>query len=70
MPRQPALFPSPPRVVPVKRMHVNDAGNFPDGSRAAQFRCDRCGAKSEWQRIASVSEAKRGIPCLTCNQAR
>jgi len=67
-PRQGSLLPRPPRAAPLKRMHVDDAGSFPDGSKAAAFLCARCGTRSDWQRIATVSEGKRGIPCPVCNK--
>lgn len=68
MRHQESLFPSGPRAAPVKRMHVVDAGTFPDGSRAAEFQCARCGHASGWQRIDTVTKAKRGIPCPRCNR--
>lgn len=68
MSRRPPLFAPPPRQAPRFLMHVCDAGiNGPGPGMNAQFRCKRCGSESEWQPIASVTDAKRGIPCPTCN---
>lgn len=65
--RQPSLFPKPP--TPRRwRMHVIDAGPGEEGSIAV-FRCPRCGRQTDWIRIKSVTEARKGIPCPTCNPA-
>jgi DNA-directed RNA polymerase subunit RPC12/RpoP len=66
VPRQADLFGRAPRPR-VRRMHVIDAGNAPDGGRIAAFECRRCGATSGWVYIGTVSEAKRGIPCERCS---
>lgn len=55
---------SPPRVL----MHIVDAGSFPDGKDAAHFRCRRCQHDSGWV-YATRTEARRGVPCPTCNEA-
>jgi len=65
--RQMDLLPKPQRT-PRKLMHVVDAGNGPGPGRWAAFECKHCGERSEWMRIQSVTEAKRGIPCPKCNR--
>lgn len=67
MARQLALLPVPSRKPPRVLMHVVDAGNDPCGGMIAEFKCSRCGHQTGWQRIAMVSEAKRGRPCPNCN---
>lgn len=61
-------MPPKPRRKPRKLMHVYDAGDcgFDAGKVSVRFRCDRCGHKTDWQ-FHMMSEAKRGIPCPTCN---
>ncbi len=51
------------------RMHVWDAGDSGDNELPIMcvFHCGRCGGSSEWTKVKSVTEAKRGIPCPTCN---
>jgi hypothetical protein len=51
-----------PRYV---RMHVCDAGEA-GGDMIAKFRCRKCGRETDWQKIESVSSAKRGVPCHDC----
>lgn len=67
MARQAEMFEKPKRPKPRRLAHVVDAGEFPDGRRAAKFECFRCGW-SEWLSITTVSEAKRGHPCPNCNR--
>ncbi len=31
-------------------------------------RCASCGAETDWLIFDTVTEAKRGIPCETCNK--
>jgi DNA-directed RNA polymerase subunit RPC12/RpoP len=61
------LFPDAPRRAPIKRMHVADAG-----SEAISFECHRCGHKTGWllwnQRELTVTQARRGVACPTCNR--
>ena len=59
--------PPKPRQKPRKLMHVYDAGPAEDGQCMVVFQCERCQYKTEWMLAKNVSEAKRGIPCLTCN---
>lgn len=67
------LFGIKPRRPPRVLMHVVDAGDCNCG-RAEDLgkpmcvlRCRRCGAETDWQVFDTVTEAKRGIPCETCN---
>lgn len=62
------LFGLRPRAPRRVMMHAIDAGSFPDGQDAAQFRCGSCGADSGWI-YASRSDVRRGVPCDTCNRA-
>jgi DNA-directed RNA polymerase subunit RPC12/RpoP len=59
--------------VPVKprrvMMAAHDAGSFPDGKDAAEFRCRKCGHETGWI-YASRSEVRRGIPCTRCNKGQ
>lgn len=62
----PDTVPAPvPRAPPRVMMHVCDAGDC-----IAQFRCAKCGAVSGWLPFATITEAKRGIPCEACNNAQ
>lgn len=54
--------PKPLRARPRVLMHVIDAGDC-----IARYRCAKCGTESGWQPFATVTEAKRGIPCEACN---
>ena len=55
-------------------MHVADAGQVDAGAAEdlgkplCRMRCARCGEETDWLVFDTVSEAKRGIPCPTCNQ--
>lgn len=71
MTRTGQLFPLEPRprVKPVKRMHVIDAGIREDSAEIAVFECSRCGHKTDWTEIRATTEAKRGLPCPNCNKA-
>lgn len=63
--RQRLLFDVPrrPRLV---RMHVFDA--FGDnGEDVCRFRCNRCGHETDWIRVRTTTEARRGLPCPDCN---
>lgn len=64
----PDLFPGtkPPRARPRVLMHVADAGDML-GKPMCVMRCARCGAETDWLVFDTVTEAKRGIPCETCN---
>jgi hypothetical protein len=50
-------------------MHVIDAGEGSNGEDIAVFWCEHCGHETEWLKVGSVSEAKRGLPCPKCNSA-
>jgi DNA-directed RNA polymerase subunit RPC12/RpoP len=71
----PDLFPGtkPPRARPRVLMHVSDAGDSGCCSESGRVKpivklaCARCGAETEWLIFDTVTEAKRGIPCETCN---
>ncbi|MEO1616991.1 MAG: hypothetical protein AAFV88_14135 [Planctomycetota bacterium] len=77
MKQQETLFamPKPARAKPRQLMHVMDAGDYrgsfsadrPD-RHCARFRCRRCELETEWIRMDTVSESKRGIPCPACNK--
>ncbi len=46
----------------------NDGGAPGDNSKViARFRCSRCGVLTDRVTVASVAEAKQGIPCEKCN---
>jgi hypothetical protein len=56
-----------PRSKPRKLMHVIDAGpGYDKGHDMAQFECNRCGHRSEWEQH-KFADIKRGIPCPVCN---
>lgn len=61
--------PMKPRAPRVLRMHVVDAGDSDDDEAPviAKFECARCGSRTDWTKVGSVAEAKRGLPCPTCN---
>ena len=66
------LFDSLPRSKRVVRMHVVDAGvgcgDFEPGEQHVRFKCDKCGAESDWETMPSISAARRGKPCHNCNK--
>lgn len=51
------------RAKPRTMMHVCDAGDC-----IAMYRCAKCGAETKWLPFDTITEAKRGVPCETCNQ--
>lgn len=61
--------PKAPRAPRQWRMHVIDAGDSNDDELPviARFACVRCNTETEWTKVGSVREAKRGLPCPTCN---
>lgn len=59
-------LPKEPRAKPRKLMHVWDAGCGHDKKDLVKFKCARCGTESDWK-LMLMSDAKRGIPCPTCN---
>jgi DNA-directed RNA polymerase subunit RPC12/RpoP len=58
-----------PRHRPRVLMHVIDAGDDAAGRPMARFACGRCGRETVWLGIGTIAEAKRGIPCKSCNPA-
>jgi hypothetical protein len=48
-------------------MHVCDAHSDDDGVQDVRFKCWRCCTETDWIEVATVTEAKRGIPCEVCN---
>lgn len=55
------------RKTPKKLMHVRDAGCSESGECIAVFVCNRCGHKTDWLNVGTVTAAKRGVPCPKCN---
>jgi DNA-directed RNA polymerase subunit RPC12/RpoP len=55
-------------------MHVTDAGDCHTGAAEdldkpmCRMKCGRCGIETDWLVFDTVTEAKRGIPCETCNK--
>jgi len=62
----PAVQRAKPRVL----MHVSDAGEREDGQHICVMTCRICGIKTDWLSFATMTEAKRGIPCEACNAAK
>ncbi|WP_227461634.1 DUF1643 domain-containing protein [Cupriavidus pauculus] len=54
-------------------MHVCDAGDCQAGAAEdlgkpmCRMKCGRCGAETDWMIFDTVTDAKRGIPCASCN---
>ena len=48
-------------------MHVSDGGGDGPDDVWVRFQCQRCELETEWMKARTVTEAKRGIPCPTCN---
>lgn len=48
-------------------MHVSDAGGDGPDDVHVRYECQRCGHETGWMMARTVTEAKRGIPCPTCN---
>ena len=65
----PAPEPRAPRAKPRVLMHVSDAGWSDHHDKPmCTMRCSKCGAESDWLIFETISEAKRGTPCETCNK--
>jgi hypothetical protein len=62
------LFAKPPRKMRGQLMRVCDAGSG-ESKPVVQFQCAKCGFRSDWFTFDTVTEAKRGLPCPTCNGA-
>lgn len=60
------LFGARARRKPRVLMHAIDAGCFPDGKTAGEFRCAKCGHNTGWI-YTTDAELRRGKPCATCN---
>lgn len=72
MSRTPDMFQDlkPPRSKPRVLMHVCDSGWSDDEARGPELckmKCTKCGTETDWLHFASVTEARRGIPCDACN---
>lgn len=70
--RQSFLFETPKkkRTKPRVLMHVFDAGNCggcDDGEHDVCFECRKCGHQTDWVRVRTVTEGRRGVPCPKCN---
>lgn len=66
-PEEPDPSPAPGRR---RLMHVSDAGEREDGQLICTMTCRKCGAESGWLPFATKTQAKRGIPCETCNTVK
>lgn len=51
-------------------MHVCDAGHGEEGKPLCQMECRKCGYVSDWFIFDTVTEAKRGLPCPRCLEAK
>ena len=68
MARQAEMFPKPPRALPRVMAKLKDAGEAPDSTQVAVYRC-KCGWDSGWiEDNRPDSEMRRGMPCPNCNQ--
>lgn len=58
------------RAKPRVLMHVFDAGgcDSDEGTHIARFECGKCGLKTDWLVMQTITETKRGIPCPNCNE--
>ncbi|MBN3839312.1 hypothetical protein [Burkholderia sp. Ac-20349] len=64
------LFGEKPRRPRRVLMHVFDAGGDGADDVLARFECGKCGARTDWMKCDTVTEAKRGIPCEACNKPK
>lgn len=74
MSNQPRLFDDDPksRARPRIIMRVVDAGDSgcsvsDGGSHIVVFQCGKCGHRTDWTLVKTVTEGKRGKPCPKCN---
>lgn len=53
-------------------MHIINGGCDPlePGRQSYEFKCLKCGHRPGWTAVDSVTEARRGLPCPECNQAK
>lgn len=62
----------PARAKPRVLMHVSDATDTCCSESAkrkpvCRMQCTKCNAETDWLEFATITEAKRGIPCPACN---
>lgn len=62
--RQGELLERPKRKTRGQLMHVCDARH--DAIATVELECGKCGHRTEWIEFATVTEAKRGLPCPVC----
>lgn len=68
MARQAEMFAKPLRARPRVMAKLKDAGEAPDGTQVARYRC-KCGWDSGWiEDSRPDSEMRRGMPCPECNE--
>lgn len=65
MARQGMLLDLPPRKTRGRLMDITDARH--DERATVEFTCSKCGHQTGWTRFATVTEAKRRLPCPKCN---
>lgn len=68
------LFPETqkPRAKRRVMMHLFDAGDpgyVFDGDYIARFECSKCGRKTGWLMMQTITEGRRGVPCPKCNKS-
>lgn len=67
------LFEMPKRERKPRRviMHVVDAGGGcgieDSGQHMVQMACSKCGYKTDWFMVQTVTEGRKGKPCPKCN---
>ncbi|BBN59287.1 hypothetical protein [Hydrogenovibrio marinus] len=67
MMKQGDLFGTKPKAPYLKRMTVIDAGEV-HGVNSVRYQCFCCNLETSWMVEKTITKAKRGIPCLQCNQ--
>jgi DNA-directed RNA polymerase subunit RPC12/RpoP len=65
--RTPDMFGVKPRDPRKWLMHVCDAGGDGEEAIVVRFLCARCKNETDWMHCDTITEAKRGIPCVICN---
>lgn len=73
--KTPDLFPETkrprsPRRVMMHVYEVADTSDEPQSRETCKMRCRRCKAVTGWKHFDTITEARRGIPCETCNKAK
>lgn len=66
--RQLELLEKPPRRMRGQLMHVCDARH--DAVATVELSCIKCSYRTRWIEFETVTEAKRGLPCPKCNEAK